>query len=109
MGVRSQKCIMVLSTDLLGLRLLYSLIAGLELARLADLPLDALVEAERVAVRLAELESERCVASKGNKIALRRKAMLTVLLALISSALSLDGYLCNNYLLPDPHTAEANP
>ncbi|ESK84664.1 hypothetical protein Moror_13284 [Moniliophthora roreri MCA 2997] len=49
---------------------------GLELARLADLPNDILVEATRVANRLTELQSRHQEASESSKIALRRKALI---------------------------------
>lgn len=51
---------------------------GLELAQLADLPSDVLVEASRVANRLTELEANRKEDSESSRIALRRKAMLRV-------------------------------
>ena len=51
---------------------------GLDLARLADLPDDVLVEARRVAERLDELEERKKEESKTNKVAIRRKALLRV-------------------------------
>lgn len=52
--------------------------SGLELARLADLPTDALAEAKRVADKLAVLQAKDEEESRSNKIALRRKALLRV-------------------------------
>ncbi|KAJ8088884.1 hypothetical protein PM082_014130 [Marasmius tenuissimus] len=49
---------------------------GLELARLADLPGDILTEAQRVAERLAELQTRHHGQSESSKIASRRKALL---------------------------------
>ncbi|OSX68008.1 hypothetical protein POSPLADRAFT_1128862 [Postia placenta MAD-698-R-SB12] len=49
---------------------------GLELARLADLPEDVIVEAQRVADKLSELEEREHRESHTNKIAVRRKALL---------------------------------
>ncbi|KAL5534740.1 hypothetical protein ACEPAG_1204 [Sanghuangporus baumii] len=49
---------------------------GLELARLADLRDDILVEAGRISLRLSELEQSRKEISEGNQVAHRRKAML---------------------------------
>lgn len=54
---------------------------GLELAQLADLPSDVLVEASRVADRLTELEADRREDSESSRLALRRKAMLRVSVA----------------------------
>lgn len=51
---------------------------GLELARLADLPEDVIVEAQRVADKLSELEEREHRESHTNKIAVRRKALLRV-------------------------------
>lgn len=51
---------------------------GLELARLADLPDDVLTEAQRVAVRLTELEESRKQSSESIRIATHRKALLRV-------------------------------
>lgn len=53
---------------------------GLELARLADLPEDVIVEAQRVADKLSELEEREHRESHTNKIAVRRKALLRVTL-----------------------------
>ncbi|KAI0075934.1 hypothetical protein K474DRAFT_1645947 [Panus rudis PR-1116 ss-1] len=49
---------------------------GLDLARLADLPENVLVEARRVAEKLTELEARKNEESKTTKIAIRRKALL---------------------------------
>lgn len=55
---------------------------GLDLARLADLPDDVLVEARRVSEKLTELEERKVAESQSNKISLRRKALLRVKRAL---------------------------
>ncbi|KAF7373569.1 MutS 4 [Mycena sanguinolenta] len=49
---------------------------GLELARLADLPNDVLVEGKRVAKKLAALHARRQEKSESSRIAMRRKALL---------------------------------
>ncbi|CAA7267689.1 unnamed protein product [Cyclocybe aegerita] len=49
---------------------------GIELARLADLPLDVLAEGKRVAEKLTALQTRHEESSESNKIALRRKALL---------------------------------
>ncbi|KAI0089898.1 muts domain V-domain-containing protein [Irpex rosettiformis] len=49
---------------------------GLDLARLADLPEDVLIEARRVSEKLTEIEERKKEESKFNKVAVRRKAML---------------------------------
>ncbi|KIM39112.1 hypothetical protein M413DRAFT_419584 [Hebeloma cylindrosporum] len=49
---------------------------GLELARLADLPPDVLVEGKRVAESLTALETRHEESSQSHKIAIRRKALL---------------------------------
>ncbi|KAJ7938393.1 muts domain V-domain-containing protein [Mycena leptocephala] len=49
---------------------------GLELARLADLPQDVLVEGKRVAKNLAALHARHEENSESSKIAMRRKALL---------------------------------
>ncbi|CAL1696962.1 unnamed protein product [Somion occarium] len=49
---------------------------GLDLARLADLPQDALVESRRVADKLSELEARQHEESRTTKVAIRRKALL---------------------------------
>ena len=54
--------------------------AGLDLARLADLPDDVLTEARRVSEKLTELEERKKEESKTNKVAIRRKALLRVIL-----------------------------
>ncbi len=51
---------------------------GLELAQLADLPSDVLIDASRIATRLTELEANRKEDSESSRIALRRKALLRV-------------------------------
>ncbi len=52
--------------------------AGLELARLADLPEDVLTESKRVAENLATLHARNEANSKSNQTAIRRKALLRV-------------------------------
>ncbi|KAJ3889342.1 muts domain V-domain-containing protein [Lentinula edodes] len=49
---------------------------GLELARLADLPNDVLIEASRVSKHLTELQSRHQAQSDSSRIAMRRKALL---------------------------------
>lgn len=57
---------------------LITLRLGLELARLADLPADVLVEGKRVAINLAQLHARHEEDSESSKIAMRRKALLRV-------------------------------
>jgi hypothetical protein len=54
-------------------------LTGIDLARLADLPSDVLVEGRRVAERLAALQSSHEEASESSKVAMRRKALLRVI------------------------------
>ncbi|KAJ3862506.1 muts domain V-domain-containing protein [Lentinula novae-zelandiae] len=49
---------------------------GLELARLADLPIDVLTEASRVSKHLTELQTRHQAQSDSSKVAMRRKALL---------------------------------
>jgi len=51
---------------------------GLELAKLADLPDDVMVEARRVANNLARIEAEKQASSKTSQVVARRKALLTL-------------------------------
>ncbi|CUA71875.1 MutS protein homolog 4 [Rhizoctonia solani] len=51
---------------------------GLELARLADLPLDVLTEARRVSTKLKAQDDAQRAASESNAIAARRKIILRV-------------------------------
>jgi hypothetical protein len=51
---------------------------GLELARLADLPEDVMIEAKRVAEYLSDRAFRQKTESQSNKIAIRRKALLRV-------------------------------
>uniref|UniRef100_A0A8H7Y6N1 DNA mismatch repair proteins mutS family domain-containing protein n=1 Tax=Psilocybe cubensis TaxID=181762 RepID=A0A8H7Y6N1_PSICU len=51
---------------------------GIELARLADLPPDVLVEAKRVAEKLSALQTRNEESSESHKITIRRKALLRV-------------------------------
>jgi hypothetical protein len=55
-----------------------SILSGLELARLADLPSDALAEAQRVSYRLAELEESQHADSDASRVAVRRRVLLRV-------------------------------
>ncbi|KAF8972583.1 muts domain V-domain-containing protein [Flammula alnicola] len=50
--------------------------SGVELARLADLPSDVLVEGRRVAEKLTALQTRHEESSEGSKIAIKRKALL---------------------------------
>lgn len=59
---------------------------GIELARLADLPADVLSEGKRVASNLAELDARNQGDSESTKIALRRKALLRVIISFFLSA-----------------------
>ena len=60
-------------------------LTGIDLARLADLPSDVLVEGKRVAERLALLQKSHEESSESRKIANRRKALLRVIPSVISS------------------------
>ena len=53
--------------------------AGLELARLADLPDDVLREGRHIAEGLQDLQERQEQDSRTNKVAIRRKALLRVL------------------------------
>lgn len=55
-----------------------NLSAGLELARLADLPDDVLKEGRRIAEGLQDLHERQQQDSQTNKVAIRRKALLRV-------------------------------
>lgn len=57
---------------------------GLQLARLADLPKDVLVEAEKVARHLSEGSMLGDENSESSKVAKRRKIVLKVVLRLLS-------------------------
>lgn len=52
---------------------------GIDLARLADLPSDVLVEGRRVADRLAALQTSHEESSESRMFAVRRKALLRVI------------------------------
>ena len=52
--------------------------SGLELARLADLPEDVILEASRVTNHLAQVETQNEEESESSMIAKRRKALLRV-------------------------------
>lgn len=52
---------------------------GVELARLADLPPDVLVEGKRVAETLHALQTQQEGASESAKTAVKRKALLRVI------------------------------
>lgn len=54
------------------------LFEGLELARLADLPVDVLTSARRISTKLKEQDDEQQAASESNAIAARRKILLRV-------------------------------
>ncbi|KAL1749149.1 muts domain V-domain-containing protein [Schizophyllum fasciatum] len=58
---------------------------GLELARLADLPDDALVEAKRVATQLAALHARHEESSESHQVSVRRKALLRLRTQLIQA------------------------
>jgi hypothetical protein len=66
---------------------------GIDLARLADLPLDVLVESRRVAERLADLQTSHEESSESRKIAIRRKALLRVIPSSVASSCV---YSCNS-------------
>ena len=61
-------------------------LTGIDLARLADLPLDVLVESRRVAERLADLQTSHEESSESRKIAIRRKALLRVIPSSVASS-----------------------
>lgn len=62
--------------------------AGIDLARLADLPPDVLVEGRRVAEYLEALQTSHEESSESSKIAIRRRALLRVLSFSFSSFVS---------------------
>ncbi|KDR68697.1 hypothetical protein GALMADRAFT_146051 [Galerina marginata CBS 339.88] len=66
---------------------------GIELARLADLPADVLVEGRRVAEKLAALQTMHEESSDGHQIAVRRKALLRLRTQLLQA--------CEHSTLPD--------
>lgn len=68
-------------------------LTGIDLARLADLPLDVLVESRRVAERLAVLQTSHEESSESRKIAIRRKALLRVIPSSVASSCV---YSCNS-------------
>lgn len=70
-------------------------ITGIDLARLADLPSDVLVEGRRVAERLAILQESHEESSESRKIANRRKALLRVIPSSVTSSWV---YACLDYL-----------
>ena len=59
---------------------------GIDLARLADLPSDVLVEGRRVAESLAILQKNHEESSESRKIANRRKALLRVIPSSVTSS-----------------------
>jgi hypothetical protein len=63
-----------------------TVLTGIDLARLADLPSDVLVESRRVAERLADLERNHEESSESRKIANRRKALLRVIPSSVTSS-----------------------
>lgn len=54
-------------------------LTGIDLARLADLPLSVLVEGRRIAERLSALQAGDEELSESRRIAIRRKVLLRVL------------------------------
>ena len=58
---------------------MYLLLIGLELARLADLPNDALEEAWRVSKKMEDFDSKRELTSAANNLVTRRTIMLRVI------------------------------
>jgi hypothetical protein len=71
-------------------RTMHFISTGLELARLADLPSQVIIEAKRVAELLKEREEERKTIGTSSRVAMRRKAILTVGL----SSILVDSDLC---------------
>lgn len=89
-------------------------VVGLELARLADLPPNVLVESKRVAETLAELHAKQKEDSESSKIAVRRKALLRVILFLSMDFSWIYGrwYLCTltlNLALVASNPTHASP
>ena len=72
----------------------YNWLIGIDLARLADLPLDVLVESRRVAERLTVLQTRQEESSESRKIAIRRKALLRVIPSSVTSCV----YACTNFV-----------
>ena len=66
---------------------------GLDIASLADLPVDVLVEAKRVAYRLGDLQERHKKASKGHQVAERRKLLITARPSITCSATMLIGLM----------------
>lgn len=83
--------------------------AGLELARLADLPANVLTESKRVAETLAELHARQKEDSKSSKIAMRRKALLRVISFLPLGFSWICGHRCLYLLTLNPTFIVANP
>jgi hypothetical protein len=74
-------------------------LTGIDLARLADLPLDVLVESRRVAERLALLQTSQEESSESRKIAIRRKALLRVIPSSVTSSCVFAYFYCTSLFL----------
>ena len=74
-------------------------LTGIDLARLADLPLDVLVESRRVAERLADLQTSHEESSESRKIAIRRKALLRVISSSVASSRAIAQVLLHDFVL----------
>lgn len=72
-------------------------LTGIDLARLADLPSDVLVESRRVAERLADLQKSHEESSESRKIANRRKALLRVIPFSVTSSCVYAYLVCLGY------------
>jgi len=68
-------------------------LTGIDVARLADLPPDVLVEGRRVAERLAASQTSQEVSSESNKVAIRRRALLRVIIPFSVSSSCVSIYL----------------
>jgi DNA mismatch repair protein MSH4 len=66
---------------------------GIDIAKLADLPDDVLVEAQRVATRLSDLHERERGASSSQQLAERRKVLLRASLPHAISAMMLNFHL----------------
>lgn len=78
--------IMVCSAFFSSIIVYYNWLTGIDLARLADLPSDVLVESRRIAERLAVLQTSHEESSESRKIAIRRKALLRVISSSVTSS-----------------------
>jgi hypothetical protein len=79
MARQKMTIIMVWSVFPSLLPIIIGLMIGIDLARLADLPSDVLVEGRRVADRLAALQTSHEESSESRMFAVRRKALLRVI------------------------------